>query len=446
MKEIISVSIGNAGTNVGLDYWELLCLEAGIDSQGKFNSLQQNLEPGNYKFFSETSTQTYTPRALFIDTDPQIFSILNTKPLFYPTYTISGTTSLRGNYAKGFSSKYYNNESISLIDASLESLRNIAENSDNFEGFIITHSVAGGTGSSLTSILLNKLSEEYPKKIRTTVSVMPSENNNELLEPYNVMHCMNNLIENADATFSYDNDALNDICRNTLGIENPEFESYNHLIAHSMSSITCSMRNDGSLNTNLSDYMNNLVPYPPIHFLITSQFPLWPLEKTYSPIQYNGFEVVFEVFNTNYFMTKCETSFGKYMAASLQCRGDYVPKDICCAMSNVKIRRRIEFVDWCPTGLKCGIDYKIPEIFPKSEVFKIKKHIFLCCNNSAISDIFNRVLYKFDVAYANKVCLDKLGQEGFDDEILIKDRERINMQINDYEEALKEVEDDEIEV
>ncbi|OMJ65117.1 hypothetical protein SteCoe_39209 [Stentor coeruleus] len=306
MREIISVNIGNAGTNIGLDYWELLCLEGGIDSQGRLNSLQQILEPGNYKFFSEKSTQTYSPRALFIDTDPQIFSILNTKPLFDPTYTISGTASLRGNYTKGFSSKYYNNESITLIDASLERLRNIAENSDNFEGFIITHSVARGTGSSLTSMLLNKLSEEYPKKIRTTVSVMPSENNNELLEPYNVMHCMNNLIENADATFSYDNDALNDICRNALGIEYPGFESYNHLIAHSMSSITCPIRNNGSLNSSLSDFVSNFVPFS------------YNISVSSMAIR----EISFEIFNPNCFMTKCETSFGKYITGSLLYRGE----------------------------------------------------------------------------------------------------------------------------
>ncbi|OMJ65116.1 hypothetical protein SteCoe_39208 [Stentor coeruleus] len=141
-------------------------------------------------------------------------------------------------------------------------------------------------------------------------------------------------------------------------------------------------------------------------------------------------------------MTKCETSFGKYITGSLLYRGEFLARDINFAISNVKIKRRINFIDWGTAGFKCNIDYKIPEIFPKSEVFKIKKHVFLCCNISAVSDIFNRVLCNFDIAYANKVCLDKLKQEGIDDEVLIKNRERIDMQIDDYGEIITEIYDD----
>lgn len=40
-----------------------------------------------------------------------------------------------------------------------------AEGSDSLEGFILTHSIAGGTGSGLGSFILEKINDRFPKKI-----------------------------------------------------------------------------------------------------------------------------------------------------------------------------------------------------------------------------------------------------------------------------------------
>ena len=40
-----------------------------------------------------------------------------------------------------------------------------AEGSDSLEGFILTHSIAGGTGSGLGSFILEKINHRFPKKI-----------------------------------------------------------------------------------------------------------------------------------------------------------------------------------------------------------------------------------------------------------------------------------------
>ena len=33
-------------------------------------------------------------------------------------------------------------------------------------------------------------------------------------------------------------------------------------------------------------------------------------------------------------------------------RGDVVPKDVNASVATIKTERKIQFVDWCPTGLK----------------------------------------------------------------------------------------------
>ena len=51
---------------------------------------------------------------------------------------------------------------------------------------------------------------------------------------------------------------------------------------------------------------------------------------------------------------KCDPRHGKYMSCCLLYRGDVVPKDVNAAISTIKTKRSIQFVDWCPTGFKVG--------------------------------------------------------------------------------------------
>ena len=50
-----------------------------------------------------------------------------------------------------------------------------AEGSDSLEGFVLTHSIAGGTGSGMGSYILERLSDRFPKKLVQTYSVFPNQ-------------------------------------------------------------------------------------------------------------------------------------------------------------------------------------------------------------------------------------------------------------------------------
>lgn len=50
-----------------------------------------------------------------------------------------------------------------------------ADGSESLEGFLILHSIAGGTGSGLGSYLLEKLNDKYSKKVISTYSVFPNQ-------------------------------------------------------------------------------------------------------------------------------------------------------------------------------------------------------------------------------------------------------------------------------
>ena len=65
-------------------------------------------------------------------------------------------------------------EGAELVDSVLDVVRKEAESCDCLQGFQLTHSLGGGTGSGMGTLLISKIREEYPDRIMNTFSVCPS--------------------------------------------------------------------------------------------------------------------------------------------------------------------------------------------------------------------------------------------------------------------------------
>ena len=66
------------------------------------------------------------------------------------------------------------------------------------------------------------------------------------------------------------------------------------------------------------------------------------------------------------------------MAFCLLYRGDVVPKDVNAAIATIKTKRSIQFVDWCPTGFKVGINYQPPTVVPGTCCVVSASYCVLC--------------------------------------------------------------------
>ena len=62
-----------------------------------------------------------------------------------------------------------------LVDSVLDVVRKESESCDCLQGFQLTHSLGGGTGSGMGTLLISKIREEYPDRIMNTYSVVPSQ-------------------------------------------------------------------------------------------------------------------------------------------------------------------------------------------------------------------------------------------------------------------------------
>jgi len=282
-------------------------------------------------------------------------------------------------------------------------------------GFMIFNAVGGGTGSGLGCLMLERLSVDYGKKSKLSFTVWACPQvATAVVEPYNTVLCVHSLLEHTDVTIMMDNEALYDICRRNLDIERPTYTNLNRLLGQIISSLTASLRFDGALNVDITEFQTNLVPYPRIHFMLSSYAPIISAEKAYHE-QLSVAEITMSVFEPAAMYVKCDPRHGKYMACCLMYRGDVVPKDVNASVATIKTKRTIQFVDWCPTGFKCGINYQPPTVVPGGDLAKVMRAVCMISNSTAIAEVFSRIDHKFDLMYSKRAFVHWYVGEGMEE-------------------------------
>lgn len=224
------------------------------------------------------------------------------------------------------------------------------------------------------------------------------------MEPYNAILHTHTTLEHVDVSFLVDNQAIYDLCKNKLGVERPSYYSLNRLIAQIVSSITASLRFDGALNVDLNEFQTNLVPYPRIHFPMATYSPIISADKAYHE-KMSVSEITDACFEPTYQMVKCDPARGKYMSVCLLYRGDVTPKDVNASIAKIKQRRTVQFVDWCPTGFKVGINYQPPTVVPGGDLAMVKRAVCCLVNTTAINEAWMRLDHKFDLMYAKRAFI-----------------------------------------
>nr|CAD7429175.1 unnamed protein product [Timema monikensis] len=266
------------------------------------------------------------------------------------------------------------------------------------------------------------------------VDLEPTVVSTAVVEPYNSILTTHTTLEHSDCAFMCDNEAIYDICRRNLDIERPTYTNLNRLIGQIVSSITASLRFDGALNVDLTEFQTNLVPYPRIHFPLVTYAPVISAEKAYHE-QLSVSEITNACFEPANQMVKCDPRHGKYMACCMLYRGDVVPKDVNAAIATIKTKRTIQFVDWCPTGFKVGINYQPPTVVPGGDLAKVQRAVCMLSNTTAIAEAWARLDHKFDLMYAKRAFVHWYVGEGMEEGEFSEAREDLAALEKDYEEV-----------
>ncbi|KAG8705171.1 alpha-tubulin [Ceratobasidium sp. 394] len=231
-----------------------------------------------------------------------------------------------------------------------------------------------------------------------------------VVEPYNSVLTTHTTLEHSDCSFMVDNEAIYDICKKNLGVSSPSFTNLNRLIAQVVSSVTASLRFDSSPNVDLHKFRTNLVPFPRIHFPLAAYAPIISAAK--ATHEHNSVsELTYSCLEPGNQMVKRDPRDGRFMACRLLFRGNVVPNDAQGAIKNIKTKRAVQFVDWCPTGFKLGICNKPPTCVPGGDSAKVACSLCMLSNTAPISSAWGCLEQEFDLLYSRRAIVHQCAGE-----------------------------------
>jgi tubulin beta len=450
MREIVHIQAGQAGNQVGGKFWEVIAQEHGISPDGVFAPSAEHLEADGTHgskanillehigvYFSEANGGRYVPRSVMMDLEPSVVETVQSGQygaLFKPDNFVKGQNGAGNTWAKG-----HYTEGAEIIDQALDVARKEVEACDCLQGFQMCHSIGGGTGSGMGTLLMSKLREEYPDRIMVSYPIFPSPKVSDVVvEPYNATLSIHQLVENADEVMVIDNEALYNICHNTLKISNPSFGDLNHLVSSVMGGITCSLRFPGQLNSDLRKLGVNLVPFPRLHFFQIGFAPLTSRGMaSYSSSSVS--EITQQIFQSSNMMAAADPRNGRYLTAAAVFRGNASTQAVEDEMLKMQNKNSSYFVDWIPNNIKTSV-CNVPSTSPKCDMSAT-----FIGNTTAIQDVFRRISEQFSSMFRRKAFLHWYTGEGMDEMEFTEAESNENDLIAEYQQYQDATADDEFD-
>jgi len=340
-------------------------------------------------------------------------------------------------------------------------IRRTAEMCDCLQCFFCIHSMGGGTGSGLGTYVLRLLEDEFPDVYRFNIPVYPSVDDDVITSPYNCVLATRQLTDGADCVMPIENQALTDIVKKiqaslppprsgkrvnittskvsgsnikpisavtsssgtTCKSSEKPFDSVNNIVANLILNITSSSRFEGSLNVDLNEISMNLVPFPKLHYLVSSMTPLYALADVNIPTRRLD-QMFTDAFSKENQLMRVNPRQELYLACATIVRGKVEISDL---RRNIdRLKSSVDFIYWNQEGWKTGLC----SVAPVGHQYSM----LTLANNTCIRQPFLEVRDRFLKLYKRKAHLHHYTNiEGFEQEMFGESLESLNWLISEYD-------------
>ncbi|ORX53984.1 tubulin gamma chain [Hesseltinella vesiculosa] len=394
-REIITLQTGQCGNQIGSEFWKQICAEHGISRDGTLEDFAT--EGGDRKdvFFYQADDEHYIPRALLLDLEPRVINTIRESP-FANLYNPENMFVANDGGGAGNIWSYGYSQGEKVFEDIIDMVDREADGSDSLEGFMMLHSIAGGTGSGLGSFLLERLNDRYPKKLIQTYSVFPNseEVSDIVVQPYNSMLTLKRLVCNADSVVVLDNAALARIASDRLHIQTPTFEQTNQLVSTVMSASTTTLRYPGYMNNDLVGIVSSLIPTPRCHFLTTAYTPFSSeqVDKAKSVRKTTVLDVMRRLLQPkNRMVSTVPSKRSCYISVLDIIQGEADPTDVHKSLLRIRERRLAQFIPWGPASIQVALSKKSPYVQTPHRVSGL-----MLANHTSIASLFKRTCDQYD--------------------------------------------------
>lgn len=438
-REMIMLQLGQCGNQIGFEFWKKLCAEHGINPEGVLEDYATEGTDRKDVFFYQADDEHYIPRAVLLDLEPRVIHTIMNSPyakLYNPEniYLSKAGGGAGNNWAVGYSQgERLHEEIFDIIDRE-------ADGSDSLEGFVLCHSIAGGTGSGMGSYILEKLNDRFPKKLIETYSVFPNQDeiSDVVVQPYNSLLTLKRLTQNADCVVVLDNTALNRIAVDRLHIANPSFAQINMLVSTIMSVSTTTLRYPSYMNNDLIGLIAPLIPTPRLHFLMTGYTPLTTDQEVASVRKTTVLDVMRRLLQPKNMMVSTahdRNSNHCYISILNIIQGEVDPTQVHKSLQRIRERKLAQFIPWGPASIQVALSRKSPYIQTAHRVSGL-----MLANHTSISSLFERTLRQYDKLRKREAFLEQFRKEAmFQDNLeeLDVSREVVQHLVDEYIAATK---------
>lgn len=435
MREVVSLHVGEAGAGIGRKAWEKLGEDHGVDlatglgeghvgeDGGRWGGemhqgcLERSVYFEQGKGVGGGTASFYFPRALWVDAEPQAMQQHTKGMLLREGQQVWGRESAAGNFARGLFEV-----APKMADRMTDQLRCMVERCSALQGFSVFHSVGGGTGSALASLLLAHLADEYPKLHAVSFTVFPSPNlSSSTVEPYNAVLTTAALLHQSNLVCNVlNNESVYHVCRRKLRHRSPQLADVNRIMAMPIHCLLGSFSAGGMLNMDFTELYNNLVPHRKLHFLSNSFAPLFPGGCEAETV----YDLSLSAFHPSSGLSGVHMGKGQFMACALLYRGCVGTKDAEQAVSQLREQRRIRFVDWSPTAVKISINTKQIDQCSFSQATsstgttnaqaEYAHSVGMLGNHTGIRSVLHRERRKFEVMFSKRAFVHWFQGEGLE--------------------------------
>ncbi|CAI5759156.1 unnamed protein product [Candida verbasci] len=382
--ETITLQVGQCGNQVGLQYWQQLASEHGINNDGsckpwpqiedelqfQYNNQRTYQHSKTYRedhpelFFTlSESSNKYTPRSILIDLEPSVVNkCLNNLSMINPrnVHLSEQGNGAANNWLNGYQYGNENSENLlNLIDRELDKC-------DNLSNFQLLHSVAGGTGSGVGSRVLELLDDRFSKKLVNSFSIFPAtEPSDVVVQPYNSVLTLKKLIDFTDAVFMFQNDELNRI------ENNDHFQNSNKIISNIASTMSNTLRFPSYNYSSIEEIFSSVIPTADLKFLAPSFAPETSLFNINQEISY--------ISMMNFIVGR-----------------DIKVKEV--KNQILKIANKVKFVPWTTKSIGIAYGRQSPYISKSQDVLQVS-------NNSSTIKVLNKILHQYRSLITRKAYL-----------------------------------------
>ena len=409
-RELLTLQIGQCGNQIGSEFWKTLCSEHVIQPDGMLSEYAMK-NPGNDKkevFFYQADDDHYVPRALLIDLEPRVINAIQVSEyanLYNPenVFVSKEGGGAGNNWARGYA------EAERVQEEIFEMIDREADNSDSLEGFVLCHSIAGGTGSGMGSYFLENITDRYPKKLMQTYSVFPmlTETSDVVVQPYNSVLTLKRLANNADCVVVLDNTSLNRIAVDRLKLSNPTLSETNSLVSTVMAASTTTLRYPGYMNNDMVGLLANLIPIPKCHFLMTGYTPLCLDKQQLSSVRKTSvLDVMSRLLQPKNIMVSSNMRRGCYISILNIIQGEVDPGQVHKSLQRIREKNLAKFIRWGPASIQVALSRQSPYIPNAHKVSGL-----MLANHTGINSLFDSCVKQYDKLRTRNAFLENYRQE-----------------------------------